>query len=92
MKKHFSRPLKSENKSTGKTYQSVLVLHNDDVNTFDHVINCLIDVCGHDYVQAEQCAMLTHFKGTCEIKQGENKSLLKMEKSLTDKGLLVTME
>ncbi len=92
MKNHFSKPLKSENKSAEKTFQNVLVLHNDDVNTFDYVICCLIEICEHDYVQAEQCAMLTHFKGKCEIKQGENKSLKKMKKSLTDNGLLVTME
>ncbi len=47
-----------------------LVLYNDDVNTFDHVINCLISVCNHDAMQAEQCAYLVHHKGKCIIKKG----------------------
>lgn len=92
MKDHFSKPLKSENQATEDSRENILVLHNDDVNTFDHVINCLINICGHDFVQAEQCAMLTHFKGKCDIKQGDPKSLKTMKESLIDKGLLVTME
>jgi ATP-dependent Clp protease adaptor protein ClpS len=42
-----------------------IVLHNDDVNTFDHVIETLIRVCKHDAIQAEQCALLVHYKGKC---------------------------
>ena len=48
-----------------------LVLYNDDVNTFDHVINCLIRICQHDVVQAEQCAWLVHNRGKCNIKSGK---------------------
>ena len=47
-----------------------LVLYNDDHNTFDHVIESLVEVCGHDSVQAEQCALIAHFKGSCEVKSG----------------------
>ncbi len=47
------------------------MLINDDVNSFDHVIKSLVEVCGHDAIQAEQCAVLTHIKGGCVIKIGD---------------------
>ena len=47
-----------------------LYLINDDYNTFDHVIDCLVAICEHDPVQAEQCALLTHYNGSCEILLG----------------------
>ncbi len=55
--------------------QHEIVLYNDDVNTFDHVIDSLIDVCEHTLEQAEQCAMLVHHKGKCTVKTGEFKDL-----------------
>ena len=48
-----------------------IILFNDDVNTFDFVIDALIDVCEHDELQAEQCAMLVHYKGKTTVKSGE---------------------
>ena len=53
-----------------ETHQHEIVLHNDDVNTFDHVIDSLIDVCDHTLEQAEQCATLVHYKGKCTVKTG----------------------
>lgn len=50
--------------------QNEIVLFNDDVNTFDHVIETLIYVCDHTAEQAEQCAMLVHYKGKCTVKTG----------------------
>ena len=47
-----------------------LVLYNDEYNTFDHVIEMLISVCSHDPTQAEQCALLVHFKGKCTVMSG----------------------
>lgn len=47
-----------------------LILFNDDVNTFEHVIETLIRVCNHEPLQAEQCAMLVHYKGKCAVKTG----------------------
>ena len=47
-----------------------LILYNDEINTFDHVIKSLVEICGHDSVQAEQCALIVHLKGSCEIKSG----------------------
>ena len=55
--------------------QHEIVLHNDDVNTFDFVIDSLIDVCEHTLEQAEQCTILVHYKGKCTVKTGEYKDL-----------------
>lgn len=48
-----------------------LILHNDDFNTFDHVINCLVSICDHSSVQAEQCAYIVHYRGKCSVKKGQ---------------------
>ena len=69
-----------------------LVLYNDDVNTFDHVINCLIRICQHDVVQAEQCAWLVHNRGKCNIKSGKLTILRKMKNALTQNGLYAEIE
>lgn len=50
--------------------QNEIVLYNDDVNTFDHVINTLIFACDHTAEQAEQCSLLVHYKGKCTVKTG----------------------
>lgn len=57
------------------TNQYEIVLFNDDVNTFDFVIDSLIDVCEHTLEQAEQCTLLVHYKGKCTVKTGEYKDL-----------------
>lgn len=66
---------------------STLILYNDEVNTFEHVIKSLVEICGHDPVQAEQCAMLVHLKGSCEIKTGLPATIVRMSRSLNLKGL-----
>ncbi|MCF6223677.1 MAG: ATP-dependent Clp protease adaptor ClpS [Flavobacteriaceae bacterium] len=55
--------------------QHEIVLFNDDVNTFEFVINSLIDICDHTLEQAEQCTFLVHYKGKCAVKTGEYDSL-----------------
>jgi len=52
-----------------------IVLYNDDVNTFDHVINMLIQVCEHSAEQAEQCSIIVHYKGKCTVKTGSYEDL-----------------
>jgi ATP-dependent Clp protease adaptor protein ClpS len=52
-----------------------IVLFNDDVNTFDHVVETLIYVCGHTLEQAEQCSIIVHYKGKCTVKTGSYKDL-----------------
>lgn len=64
-----------------------LIVFNDDVNTFDHVIESLIKVCKHNPIQAEQCTMLVHYKGKCDVKTGEFETLAAMCKALLDRGL-----
>lgn len=64
-----------------------IVLHNDDVNTFDHVINCLIDICGHEPIQAEQCATIVHYNGKCSVKRGTFDQLEPRCTQLLERGL-----
>ena len=64
-----------------------IVLYNDDVNTFDHVIESLVKICGHTWEQAEQCAILVHYKGQCTVKTGELTKLKPQCASLQDAGL-----
>lgn len=69
-----------------------LILHNDDVNSFDNVINSLIDICKHNPEQASQCALIVHTKGKCDVKHGKEGTLKKMKSSLQKRGLIVTIE
>jgi ATP-dependent Clp protease adaptor protein ClpS len=64
-----------------------IVLYNDDVNTFDHVIETLIRVCKHASEQAEQCAILVHYKGKCTVKTGSLDELKPQCSSLLEAGL-----
>ncbi len=50
--------------------ENQIILYNDDINTFDHVIETLINVCGHTTLQAEQCTLIVHYKGKCSVKSG----------------------
>lgn len=69
-----------------------LTLHNDDYNTFDWVITCLMKVCSHEYEQASQCAHIVHFKGECDVKYGDYDKISKMKDKLSNAGLSVTIE
>ncbi|RRA96238.1 ATP-dependent Clp protease adaptor ClpS [Paenimyroides viscosum] len=72
--------------------QNTIVLFNDDVNTFDHVIETLVKVCNHEALQAEQCAMLVHYKGKCDVKSGDIIDLVPMCSALLDAGLSVEIQ
>ena len=69
-----------------------LVLFNDNHNTFDHVIESLMSICGHDALQAEQCAMIVHFKGKCTVKSGDYDELAPIHQSLSEKDLTVELK
>ena len=69
-----------------------LVVHNDEFNTFDHVINTLIKVCKHDVHQAEQCTYIIHYKGKCSVKNGSFNELKPMKDGVTDAGISATIE
>jgi ATP-dependent Clp protease adaptor protein ClpS len=64
-----------------------IILYNDEVNTFDHVIECLITICDHTSLQAEQCAYLVHFSGKCGVKTGTFKFLTPRCSALLEAGL-----
>ncbi|MFN9391868.1 MAG: ATP-dependent Clp protease adaptor ClpS, partial [Flavobacteriales bacterium] len=63
-----SEELTLEDLLTAEEHQ--LILFNDDVNTFDFVIESLVSICRHDPLQAEQCALIVHYKGKCAVKNG----------------------
>jgi ATP-dependent Clp protease adaptor protein ClpS len=69
-----------------------IILYNDEVNTFQFVIDSLIQVCNHDSIQAEQCTLLVHFKGKCDVKQGEYDVLEPMCSALLERGLTAEIE
>ena len=69
-----------------------IVLYNDDVNTFDHVIDTLVRVCNHTSEQAEQCAFIIHFKGKYAVQQGMREILRPMREQLVDRGINATIE
>lgn len=64
-----------------------IVLFNDDVNTFEHVIHTLIDVCDHTPEQAEQCSLIVHYNGKCTVKTGEYNDLKPRCTRLLEAGL-----
>ncbi len=64
-----------------------LVVFNDDVNTFDHVIDTLMDVCAHTPEQAEQCTLLIHYKGKCTVKNGSWDELVPMRNEICRRGI-----
>jgi len=69
-----------------------IIIYNDDVNTFEHVINCLIKICKHSSIQAEQCTYLIHYKGRCAVKRGSNEELEPLCTALLEKGLTAEIE
>ena len=72
---------------TEEEEKRILVLYNDEVNTFDFVILSLVEICQHTIEQAEQCTWLVHFKGKCDVKSGSFDTLEPMCTALLDRGL-----
>ncbi|MEI7487682.1 ATP-dependent Clp protease adaptor ClpS [Chryseobacterium limigenitum] len=64
-----------------------LILHNDDIHTFDYVIDSLIEICKHTLEQAEQCTMLVHYKGKCTVKTGSMDIVKPMHEKLISREL-----
>lgn len=67
--------------------ENQLVVFNDDVNTFDHVINTLIDICSHSQEQAEQCTYIIHYKGKCSVKEGSFEDLEPLRTGICNRGI-----
>jgi len=71
---------------------SVLVVHNDDVNTIDYVINALMEICGMPSEQAEQCTLIIHYKGRYGVKDGSLNDLRPLKDAFIDRGINATIE
>jgi ATP-dependent Clp protease adaptor protein ClpS len=69
-----------------------LILFNDEVNTFDFVIDSLVEVCNHNPMQAENCAMIAHYKGRCSVKNGSLDELEPIHNILSDRQLTVEIQ
>lgn len=69
-----------------------IILFNDDFNTFDFVIDTLIDVCEHEPEQAEQCAMIVHYKGKCSVKSGNLYDLKPIFTEMSNRNLTVEIK
>jgi ATP-dependent Clp protease adaptor protein ClpS len=83
------KPVNQDNSSSLEERE--LILFNDEVNTFEYVIETLIEVCDHDPFQAEQCALTAHYKGKCGIKSGSYESLKPICDEMTNRELTVTI-
>jgi ATP-dependent Clp protease adaptor protein ClpS len=90
--KIFTRNKPGSKSDTGEGNMHFLVLHNDDVHTFEYVIECLMEICGHDAMQAEQCTYLVHFKGNCDVLRGGYSRLKPYRKAMSEKELKVTID
>jgi len=69
-----------------------IILFNDDHNTFDHVIECLVAYCGHEVLQAEQCALIVHTRGKCSVKTGDYDELEPICTALLERDLTAEVE
>ena len=87
-----SRPEKVGAEDTENQHQARLVLHNDDINTFDYVMETLVEVCDHSVTQAEQCATITHYKGKCEVRSGTFTEMKELRYQLISHGLKASVD
>jgi ATP-dependent Clp protease adaptor protein ClpS len=88
----IAKPSEGEKDQVGNGNLNILVLHNDDVHSMDYVIESLMEVCSHEAEQAEQCTLIAHYKGSCDVRMGILDKLLPMKEGLTNRGLLATID
>lgn len=85
---HFDEELlELEEVGVDTDQESELIVYNDEINTFDHVIKTLIDICEHSPEQAEQCTLIIHYKGKCAVKYGIYEKLVPMRNAICDRGI-----
>lgn len=94
MVKRMSKPVSDPRESDGidEVQERYLILHNDEIHSFDYVIQALVEICEHQQEQAEQCALITHFKGQCDVKKGPLPMLRSKKTALSQRGLRVTID
>jgi ATP-dependent Clp protease adaptor protein ClpS len=87
----MTKEIYKEKKDTERDQQEIieheLILINDDIHSFDYVIDALLDVCNHSVEQAVQCTMITHYKGKCDVMKGEINKLRPARRALVEKEL-----
>jgi ATP-dependent Clp protease adaptor protein ClpS len=90
MVKEKNSPVERKHEKVGPGHD--LVLHNDDIHSFDFVIETLVEVCEHEHLQAEQCAFIAHHNGKCPVKSGQISDLKPRLDEMTRRGLTVSIE
>lgn len=90
--KENTNPFESEALLVDAEKPFLLVVWNDEVNTFEWVIETLVEVCNHSYEQAEQCAYIIHFRGKYSVKEGDFETLKPMCDAITERGIGATVE
>jgi ATP-dependent Clp protease adaptor protein ClpS len=90
--KEDAQPLRETDVLVDVEHPFHLIVWNDDVNTFQWVIETLIEVCKHSYEQAEQCAYIIHYKGKYSVKEGTYDELKPMCEAITERGISATVE
>lgn len=73
-------------------FDNFLILHNDEVHSFDYVTNALIEICNHSFEQASQCTIITHYKGKCDVKKGKLTALKPLKDALIERKLNATID
>ena len=81
----------TENYSNDITEDNFLILHNDDVHSFEYVTDALIEICKHSFEQASQCTLITHYMGKCDVKKGGLKTLKPLKDALIERELNATI-
>lgn len=88
----LTEDLVDEDLGTGADLPAQLIVFNDDVNSFDWVIQCFMEILSHTSVQAEQLALIIHTKGKATVKTGNKEELLPLCQALVDRGLSAVVE
>ncbi len=82
----------TENFNNDIVENKFLILHNDDVHSFEYVTLALIEICEHSFEQATQCTIITHYKGKCDVKKGGIKALKPLKDALIERKLNATID
>ncbi len=72
--------------------ENFLILYNDEINSFDYIIDSLVEVCEHDSIQAEQCTYIAHHRGKCDVKRGTIAKLNPLQAELARRGIVTTID
>jgi ATP-dependent Clp protease adaptor protein ClpS len=84
---HSNNPKEKKYSHIDREASNALILFNDDHNLYDFVIDSLVEVCKHDTIQAEQCTLIAHHKGKCDVRVGSFNQLKPMKDELINRGL-----